>query len=129
MNFLFLITEMKTVIVKMIPVVGMHHYASSHLTIEDGFTVVPEPNNPYHSKALKVCDRKTGNIVGHIARKFANELFQVICDYAQGSALIRIKTTSKVRRKSEGPSQLGNLGFRVQDDDFLTVSDKLNELL
>ena len=114
----------KTVIIRGVYVVGVHHYGSGRLAIDAGYHVVPEPHNRYDPKAIAVKDGE--RIVGHLSRATAHALFSVISNYARSSVMLRIKEAPEVRSQRQGPRQKGNLGFKVDECEYETVVEQIH---
>ena len=114
---------LKTVIIKGVRIVGMHHYGG-RLALEAGYHVRPEPDNPKDKMAVAIKDGERN--VGYISRSMAHALFPVLID-VQGIILIRIKSAPEVVNRKQGPFQRGNLGFRVPESEYISICAKLRE--
>ena len=103
-------------------VVGMHHYGSRNLGVGEGFSLTPQPQNPYDHQALAVT--KNQQVYGHIIKCHAGKLFTAVSMYAM-QALVKVKGEVEIVSQREGPRQRVTVGLKVHDKDYEGLKSSL----
>ena len=117
---------MKTVVLWPVYAVAMHRYGSRQLVIDSGYILKREPENPYHSNAVKVTTPAGGATKGYLRRQDADKLAPLLSQInPESRILLKPKYPVEIRSQRPGPQQLCKIGFKIKDD----YIDKTESLL
>lgn len=107
---------MKNVIIRGVYAVGMHHWGSRSLTIDEVLYLKHEPENIYDKHAVAICsDKDKRKRCAYLRKKdaeFISVLFQE--SLPNGPVYLKAKDVPTKFNRYSGPMQICNLGFKTE---------------
>jgi len=111
---------MKTVILKNVYAVGMHHWGSKELCIGATYFCAKEESNPWDRNAVAVFgDSGLKHKVCYLRKEDAKNI-NPIFGYLKGKSYLQLKTQMGIEKysKYKGPQQNCNIEFECENGDI-----------
>lgn len=124
----FLFIEMKTITLKNIRAVGMHHYGHRELVVGEIYQLNAEPTNPYDHNAIAIYD--SSRKVGNLKKASASAISDVYkLNLADLNFEYKPLSSPQCSNKRTGPEQNGIATFKCTSTDVEKVKNAVDRHL